>query len=369
MSLDMDIASLLSPFDGTSRGGVDLRDDDDPNNLYRQIRDARNEARDEERQSDINGESSASSVSLWRDVWENGQEYLRTCAKDLEIVAYMIEASIRLDGFAGLAQSLSLTRELLDNFWGELLPTPDEDGVETTLRPLSRLNGEVITYPLMRVPITDDTAVGQMVVWQYSQAKQLEALSPDERENRVSSGAVTLEVFNRAVAETDDRYFRRLAADIRNAVSAVSALQETLEVKVGDAEAPNLSKFVKSLEDADSILRQVAGNRLTEVSEESSADEVSGGEGVAVQGSAGGTATGGGGKAGIGSRNDAFNVLETVAVWFETHEPQSILPSEIRKAIRRGKMTPQELYLDLISDSEVRRQLFRDVGIENPEYQ
>jgi type VI secretion system protein ImpA len=69
----------------------------------------------------------------------------------------------------------------------------------------------------------------------------------------------------------------------------------------------------------------------------------------------------------IRTRSNALDLLETVAKWFETHEPQSILPSEIRKAIRRGKMSPQELYLDLISDTEVRRQLYKDVGMTLPE--
>ncbi len=57
-------------------------------------------------------------------------------------------------------------------------------------------------------------------------------------------------------------------------------------------------------------------------------------------------------------------MLENAARWFEKHEPQSILPSEIRKAIRRGRMNPEELYRDLISDESVRHQLYKDVGIE-----
>lgn len=138
--------------------------------------------REEERQSDIARETASQTIRLWREVWESGQEYLKNYAKDLEIVAYMIEGSVRLSGFGGLACSLRLTTELLKSFWGELLPTPDEEGIETTLRPISRLNGDVIVYPLMRVPMTEDTTLGTMVVWQYGQAKQLETLSGDEQE-------------------------------------------------------------------------------------------------------------------------------------------------------------------------------------------
>lgn len=368
MTLDLDIPSLLSPFEQDFRGGTDLRADDDPNNAYRQIRDARNEAREEERQADLNGESSSRANHLWRDVWENGQDYLKTCAKDLEIVAYMIEASIRLDGFGGFAQALHLTAELLRSFWGELLPTPDEDGVETTLRPISRLNGDVITYPLMRVAVTADTSIGAMVVWQYSQAKQLETLPPEEQERRISSGAVTLEKFNRAVAETPDSFYLTLRREIQQAREALKGLAEVFEEKLEDGEAPNLSKFQKSVEDGEAVLQQVAGGRLAKADAAAAAAADSG------TGSADGDASSAAGTPGmaagvpgqIRNRNDALEMLETVAAWFEQQEPQSILPSEIRKAIRRGKMSPQELYLDLIADSEVRRQLFKDVGISMP---
>ena len=356
MTLDLDIPALLQPFEEDSRCGKDLRSDDDPNNAYRKIRDARNEAREEERQSDIRNETASQATRLWREVWESGQDYLKNCAKDLEIVAYMIEASVRLSGFGGLAGSLRLTTELLRSFWGELLPTPDEEGIETTLRPISRLNGDVIGYPLMRVPMTEDTTVGAMVVWQYAQAKQLETLSADEQERRVSSGAVTLAKFNRAVAESSDEFYRNLAVQIQDARAAVVELGSILHERVGEAVAPNLSRFQKAIDDGESVLQQVAGNRIAR-KEEAAVVVVVDSSGVAVAATPGQ----------IGNRIAALDLLETVAKWFEVHEPQSILPSEIRKAIRRGKMSPQELYMDLIVDSDVRRQLYKDIGMPIPE--
>lgn len=358
MTLDLDIPSYLEPFTQDSPCGKDLRSDDDPNNAYRKIRDARNEAREEERQADLNNETSREATRLWNEVWENGQAYLKNCAKDLEIVAYMIEASIRLDGFGGLARSLGLTTELLKSFWGKLLPAEDEEGVETTLRPISRLNGEVITYPLMRVPVTEDTSVGEMVVWQYAQAKQLETLSPEERDRRVSSGAVTMETFNRAVAESSDEFFRNLSSQIQQAQTAIQDLAAILEERVGDAEAPNLSKFQSGVNDGASVLQQAAGHRIAMKPKASTADGSA--KTVAAVDSA---ATPGQ----ISNRSEALELLEAVAQWFELREPQSILPSEIRKAIRRGKMSPQELYMDLIADADVRRQLYKDIGMAIPE--
>ena len=137
MPLDLDVSTVLQPFDGEFRGGTNLRGSDDSTNAYRRLRDLRKQARDEELQADTMspppGEPTASVRAMWREVWEDGLEYLRTVAKDLEIVGYMIEASIRIEGYGGLAQALKLTRELIDTFWGELLPTPDEDGVEAQM--------------------------------------------------------------------------------------------------------------------------------------------------------------------------------------------------------------------------------------------
>ena len=104
------------------------------------------------------------------------------------------------------------------------------------------------------------------------------------------------------------------------------------------------------------MLTQVAGNRIAR-NDAPIAVVAAGSSGVAVSAVPGQ----------IGNRSAAFDLLETVAKWFEIHEPQSILPSEIRKAIRRGKMSPQELYMDLITDADVRRQLYKDVGMPMPQ--
>lgn len=366
MSADVDIPMLLEPISDDRPGGADLRDDDDPNNIFRRVKDARNAARQEESQSDVEGElTSSAGMSEWRQVWEEGQEYLRNQAKDLEIAAYMIEASIRLGGYRGLAQSLELTRELVNRFWGELLPTPDEDGIETTVLPISRLNGDVITYPLMRVPMTDDGSFGHLVLWQYTQAQQLDSLSASEREVRIARGAITMEQYRQAVAESSDAFYRQLKSEIEAAQAALKSVNEIFEEKAGYEFAPNLSKFESSLTEAMSVLQQIAGERLVE---ESAVDESSDEDARASADSASSGGEGAPKKQGvINSREEAFGLLEKVAAWIEKNEPQSLLPSEIRKVIRRGKMSPLELYKDLIRDSDVRNTLYRDVGIEIPE--
>ena len=361
MVLDLDVSTVLQPFDGEFRGGTNLRDSDDSTNAYRRLRDLRKQARDEELQSDTTspppGEPTPSVCAIWREVWQDGLDYLCTVAKDLEIVGYMIEASIRIGGYGGLAQSLKLTRELIETFWGELLPTPDEDGVEATILPLARLNNDIITYPLIRVPLVDSRSIGTFVYWQYEQARRLESMAPEDSASSIARGAVTLQVFRNAIADTPNEFLRKTAAEIKDAMAELTQLSSTLREKVGEEIAPGFTKFQAGLDLAQETLQELAGDRLRDPEVEADGE---------VDGTKESTASsqGRGGAAGApGSRSQALDSLERVAQWFELHEPQSILPLEIRKAIRRAKMSPQELYAELIDNEDVRRGLYKDVGI------
>lgn len=366
MTTEVDIESLVGPISEESPAGIDLRDDDNPNNIFRRVKDARNAARQEESQAELDGGSSPEARRLWREVWNEGLDYLRTQAKDLEIAAYLIEASIRLDGYRGFKCALDITTELVNRFWGELLPTPDEDGIETTILPISRLNGDVIVYPLMRVGITADGSFGPLAIWQYHQAQQLEGMDNDERELRVSRGAITLAQFNQAIAETPAHFFQELYADLQATKEALIRLDAAFNEKAGYEFAPNFSKSQSSLADAERVLNQIAGDKLTAATEPEGEDTSDANQSSDANSSAG-AGNSNKKKGGITTREEAFQELEKIAQWIEIHEPQSLMPSEIRKVIRRGRMTPMELYQDLITDRDVRRSLYRDVGIEDPE--
>jgi predicted component of type VI protein secretion system len=75
----------------------------------------------------------------------------------------------------------------------------------------------------------------------------------------------------------------------------------------------------------------------------------------------------GGVTVGLSGREQSFHRLEEVAQWFEKHEPQSLIPYEVRKVLRRGRMKPEQLFMELIPDESARTYFFRDLGMEMPE--
>lgn len=371
MTLELDLAEILSHAQDSSPAGTDLRSDPNPNNAYRKIRDLRNAARDRENRDDRgdprrNDEPAA--IELWDQVWELGTTFLAETARDLEVAACLIEASIRLDGAAGFSQSLDLTTALIRDFWGNLYPAPDEDGIETTLRPIARLNGDPIYYPLQRIPVTDPSTATTVVVWQVEQAQRvakLQAEKPEEAEKLLSRGAFSLDSLQQAVRESSDEYYQTLTSDLKTATESLKKLEETLESTVEDESAlPNFSRFRDGLREASSVLQGLVGSRLEAAAAGAAAASSAPPNRSSSAAVAGGTQDRGPAVPGaISSRDDALAALERVAEWFQRNEPQSLIPAEVRKAIRRARMTPEELYKDLIEDDNVLRSLFRDVGI------
>src|SRR5258705_13586783 len=91
---------LLAPLSSANPCGLDARRDISPGAVYFALKDARASARAHERQSDSDDEASAP-LAHWQTVFDLAVGLLSRQAKDLEVTAWLIEASLRLHGFAG----------------------------------------------------------------------------------------------------------------------------------------------------------------------------------------------------------------------------------------------------------------------------
>lgn len=155
----IDIESLVGPISEENSVGEDIRQDSSPTSLYNTIKDARNAARAAERHSLFDGGSNEA-MENWHKILELAPEILKNHAKDLEVASWYTEALIRRAGFQGLRDGFTVIHQLIDNYWDNLYPLPDdEDGVETRVAPLTGLNGEgaegVLIAPIRNVIITE----------------------------------------------------------------------------------------------------------------------------------------------------------------------------------------------------------------------
>src|SRR5690349_3688059 len=77
-----------------------------------------------------NWEKRERKVADWELVQDLCTTMLRQRSKDIQLALWLTEAKIKLDGFSGLRDGLSVTRELMVRYWDKGLFPLMEDGPE-----------------------------------------------------------------------------------------------------------------------------------------------------------------------------------------------------------------------------------------------
>lgn len=355
-----DVEALVQPIPGDAPCGADLRTDDSPASPYYAIKDARNAARATERQILLDPTADVEAPD-WSPVLELAPAFLTERSKDLEIVAWYIEALVRKQGFAGMRDGYTLARRLCETFWDGVFPTPDEEGVATRVAPLTGLNGAdaegTLIAPIRLQPLATGPGGESWGIWEYEKAVELDRLPAEEKQAKIAEGAVSLSDFDASVRRGGAARYRKMAADLAAARQEFDALGAVLDEKCG-ADSPPMSNIRAALEKFDEMLRLVAREFLA-VAEASA-------QGAADTGGGDAGASGGGSGGALSSREDAFRQLELVADYFRRTEPHSPLSYSLQQAVRWGRMPLPDLLTELITDEGVRNQLFRVTGMSPP---
>jgi type VI secretion system protein ImpA len=364
----LDIDKLVAPIPGPKPTGKDLREELSPSSAYYAIKEVRNVARAAERQL-VGDSDEPAAPGDWRPVLQIGTKTLAEQTKDLETTAYLIEALVRLHGFAGLRDGFRLARELVENYWDGLYPLPDEDGLDTRVAPLAGLNGDdaegTLLVPIARVPITEATSIGRLDRTHFHQAVALGKVADAKaREQMIAEGALTLAAFQKAVGESSAPFYSNLVEDLGQCLEELTQLDAALLSRC-NGHAPPTSQIRTALESCLDVIKEVARDKL-QVASASADPAADNGAPVPAPGSA---AAPGEAADPLHTREDAFRHLLKIAAFFQRTEPQSILPHALEQVVRWGRTPLAELLTELISNDGSRMELFKQVGIKPPQPQ
>lgn len=364
----IDFDRLLAPISETSVSGENLRQNTSPSSPYYLLKDARKAARDKERRGAIEAAEVPDARTEWRSVFQQAETLLAEHSKDLEITAWLIEALVRLHGFAGLRDGFRLARELLTRFWDSCYPVK-EDGVEERVAPLAGLNGQdaegTLIVPIRNVAITEGSSVGPpFASWHFQQAVALQQIAdPAIRDKRVEAGAVSMDLIDKASVETDASFFKARYEELDQCLDEFNSLDQRLEELCGVELAPPSSNIRNELIACQQALRYVGKSALDESgaaegTESGAADEVSVGEASDHVNVSGGYPR---------DREQAFKTLLQLADFFRRNEPHSPLSYTIEQAVRWGRMPLPDLMDEIIADENARQNVFRLAGIRKPD--
>ncbi|MCJ8055740.1 type VI secretion system protein TssA [Shinella curvata] len=365
----IDVDALLQPISEEAPSGVDPRSDSSSTSLYYRTKDARNAARSAERATvEIGG----APPEEWGTVADTAGEILGGHGKDLEIAAWLIEALLRQEGFAGLRDGLKVMTGLVTGFWGSCYPELDEDGVEGKVSAVAGLNGSgavgTLIQPIRLVSITQGSQ-GSFSLWNYEQATDLAKVTDNNRrQERIDNGAVTMEQFMESVADTPASFFAETQAAIVEALAALADMSSAFDVAAG-ADAPPVSALRELLEEISRSITHFAADKLA-VANYSAASEESG---PAEEGETAGSGTGETTTVvvrkieGYQSREEALAELSRIAAYFRKTEPHSPMSYTLDDAVRRARMSLPELLLELVEDPSHLQRILLAAGIKPPE--
>lgn len=142
----------------------------------------------------------------WREVSQRCQDLLAKRTKDLKLMFWLVESTIKTHGFIGLSASMTLLERFLDNFWDGLYPRIEDDDIEPRIGLVEWVT-KTVERRIKEVPLAESD------LGEYGYNHFISARALDERLKRTDgeeqpSGALTLTDYQSAVRATDVNMMR-----------------------------------------------------------------------------------------------------------------------------------------------------------------
>jgi len=326
-------SDLLQPIPGTSPAGADLRYDP----LYDKIKDARIED-DGAPQGEWERPRKTADFGL---VAKLAGDALASRTKDLQLAAWLTEAQLRQEGFAGLRDGLELLGGLLRDFWHDLYPPLEDGDAELRAAPLSWT--ALSLPPLVRsVPLTANGH--DFFRYRESRAVGTEADTGGDpkkvqaRQQALDEGKLSTEEFDKAFAATTKAWYKTAAAGLDGSLRALEELDRLSSQKFGEA-APNFNRLQDALREVHHVVNQLLARKLELDPDPPEATPVAGAPASAARPAS--TAASGAGAALAAEpidREDAAARAMAAARFLRRTEPHSPTSYLILRGLRWGEL-------------------------------
>jgi len=351
----LDVESLIVPITGANPSGESLR--------YAGTYDAIQEARRADDALTQGDWQRATKASDWRGVIEIATEALATRSKDLQIAAWLLEATVKVHGFAGLRDGLQLMRELVERFWATVYPEVQEDDLEFRAAPIEWIN-ERLPEAVKAVPIARSSRGDQYAWWHWDESRTVENLgrqNPEARELALAEGKVSGEDFDKAVASLPRAHWELLFAELGGAWDELTKLDAALDERFGRG-APSLVALKKASDEVRALVESIVKRKRELEPDAAGPGRSSPADGVAALREGSGEAGAGGD---LSNRASALRQLAEVAAFFRRTEPHSPVAYLVQRAVQWGHMPLEEWLKEVINDGTVLAHVRETLGLKD----
>jgi type VI secretion system protein ImpA len=358
---------MAMPFDGAAPAGDDLRLDATPQSLYFRLRDARAEARAEERTADNDPALGGALSAQWKIVQDLATEALLSRAKDVEIAAWLAESLTRREGLEGFAEAATIITALIARFWDDgLFPPWDADDPEARLIAISGLSGQdrdgSLLQPLRKTVLFEREDGTPITFWEYERSRDVAALLASGQKPQRAASVPAFADLEISAQGHGRAALAALGRQLAHAQEAWKGLEEEIaRVTTGD-ETPATGR-VTTLLDA---MRRVV-ERYVPASEFTASEVPQSAEADAASADANGPEA----EPAVlvprpATRDSMLDQILQIAEAFRRTEPNSPLSYTLEDAVRRARLSWPELLRELLPDLPPRASILSGLGIRPP---
>lgn len=304
----------------------------------------------------------------WKEVERICLEALANRSKDIQIAAWLMEAWLRLRGFAGARDGLRLLTELAEKFWPVLHPQPSGDNLDRRVGTFEWINEKLslqLKLIFVTAPQSGDAPAYSFADWEMAcYQEQLARRNPNTPPTPEAATQVTLTRFQTSAMLTTTQTYLKLYGELDATAGACLALDDLLEEKLG-AQSPGLQRFAEALGN----IQRLVGDILHARPEEAELSPAEAGTQLAA------AATAEDGAPGseiwsthpIRSRAEAYWRLSEAAEYLLRTEPHSPTPYLVRRAVEWGSMNLFDLLRQIVRNDGEMQEIDRLLRLTNRE--
>src|SRR5579864_9443318 len=247
---------ILVPIPGENPSGADLRYD-----TKLLVIDKIKEARRQDDELEQGAWQSERKTANWPLVIKLAQETLATTSKNLQIAAYLTEALLQAERFAGLRQGLDLVYRMVAEFWDTVYPAIDPEDPETReerAAPLAWINSQ-LEFPIRSAPITN--AGHSTINYKDSRTVGYEDQAKTDKDKKtrttmIANCKVAPEVFDKGFNETPKAFYAQAEKDLDACLEIVARLDAFCDEKL-ESDSPGFGKIKTALTEVRQAVHQL----------------------------------------------------------------------------------------------------------------
>ncbi len=265
-------------------------------------------------------------------------------SRDLRVLAHLAAAALRTDTLVEALGVFPLLHGWLAHHFDEVYPVIEEDAIARRNALNCFCDRVAIVDPLRRLPLLTHAHVGHLSLRDIDIATGAQPNPDPESPPRLESEIAT------ALQETDAQLLSRIADRAVAAGQALTAVQELMRDKCGESGVPDFDAIKIQIE----RIHRLISPRITSRAAPGDVQPESADTPASVQASA----------SAIRSRREAVQVLDAVASYFRSNEPNSPVPLLMERAKRWISMDFLAVLADIAPDAL--EQARRITGSESP---